>query len=270
MARLAKSTTIWSDDDEFPDIDGLVNGKKPGSLKNASKSRQNQNRPLKVEEPTKPASTVRRRKLGPLTDNLLLRAWIPDNAEDDGERRNLGRKRENIEPRRTRVELRTRKSKPAAALASSPLQDEEYVSAQEEVTIIEDVSMFDGTFHSCNSEASEGSEGSESLEGSEYSGSESVDEEETSEGNPPPTRLRVKPMLRKADKKPPRRTNEDTINDYCAPPKDEESRNRPGSDGRPSTRRHDAASKPERPQKGETKTQKATKELADSMAKLRL
>jgi hypothetical protein len=267
---VAKSTTIWSDDDDFPDIDALVTGKKPRALKDVPKSRQKLSRPSTVEETTKPASSVRRRKLGPLTDNLLLRAWTPDSAEDDGEGRDSGRERESIEPRRTRVELRTRKSRPTAPLPSSPLHDEEYVSAQEEVTIIEDVSMFDGTFHSCNSEGSGSSENSEGSDGSEYSGSEDIEEDEDFQANPAPTSLRIKPMVRIAEKKRPGRTNKEATNDYCSMPEEEENRNRPKSDGMPSTRRHDAESKPARAQNGERKPQKAAKDLADSMSKLRL
>ena len=268
MARLAKATTIWSDDDEFPDIGALVTGKKARALKDAPKSRQKPSGPSKVEEITKPASAIRRRKLGPLTDNLLLRAWTPDRAEDGGEGGDSGRERESMEPRRTRVELRTRKSRPMAALASSPLQDEEYVSAQEEVTIIEDVSMFDGTFHSCNSE---GSENSENSEGSEYSGSEDIEEEDRDfEADPAPTRLRMKPTLQMAEKKRPGRTSKETANDYCSTPEEGKSRSRPESDGKASTRRHDAASKPARAQKGEKNPHKVAKDLADSMSKLRL
>jgi hypothetical protein len=176
-----------------------------------------------------------------------------------------------MEPRRTRVELRTRKSRPTAPLASSPLHDEEYVSAQEEVTIIEDMSMFDGTFHSCNSEGSGSLENSEGSEGSEYSGSEDIEEEDRDfQANPAPTSLRIKPMVRMAEKKRPGRTNKEATNDYCSTPEEEENRNLPKSDGRPSTHRHDAESKPARAQKGERKPQKAAKDLTDSMSKLRL
>lgn len=270
MTRLAKTTTIWSDD-EFPDIGALVTGKKPRALKDVLKSRQKPGISSKAEEATQPASSVRRRKLGPLTDNLLLRAWTPDSAEDDGEGRDSGRERETMEPRRTRVELRTRKSRPTAPLASSPLQDEEYVSAQEEVTIIEDVSMFDGTFHSCNSEGSGISDNSEGSEGSEYSGSEDIEGEDRDfQANPAPTRLRIKATLRMAEKKRSGRTNKEAENDHCSTPEEEEKSKWSDSDGKPSTRRHDAPSKPARAQKGKRNPQKTAKDLADSMSKLRL
>ncbi|KAK3290764.1 SprT-like family-domain-containing protein [Chaetomium fimeti] len=259
MARLAKST-IWSDDDEFPDIDALVTGKKPRSQKDALKSRQKPNGPFSTQEAAKPAVTVRRRKLAPLTDNLLLRAWTPDSAEDDGERRGSDRETENMEPRRTRVELRTRRAKSAAAPAPSPLQDEEFVSAQEEVTITDDVSLFDGTFHTCNSE------------GSDYSGSEDFEEDGKSQPKPLRTgRLPVKPLLRMVDKTRSGRASEDATDNYCSTPEAEkDNSNRPGSDGESSIRLHDAASKPARAQKGERRTKKATKGLADSMSKLQL
>ncbi|KAH6847402.1 SprT-like family-domain-containing protein [Chaetomium sp. MPI-CAGE-AT-0009] len=257
MARLAKST-IWSDDDEFPDIDALVSGKKPRTQKDAPKSRQKTSGLLRMETPAKPAVTVARRKLGPLTDNLLLRAWTPESAEDDGEGRGSDRETENMEPRRTRVELRARRTRAAAAPASSPLQDEEYVSAQEEVTVIEDISAFDGTFHSCYSE------------GSDYSDSEEAEQDRKSQLKPPPARLPVKPMLRVADDKRPGRPREDATNNYCYTREEEENRNQSEPDGESSMRRHGAASKTAKEQKGGRKRNKTAKDLADSMSKLRL
>ncbi len=145
MARLAKSSTVrsdHSDDDEFPDLDALVSSKKLQDREDA---------------PTKTA--IRRRKLGPLTDNLLLKAWTPGPSRKSTEERHSLEEREATKPRRARVELRTRNTKPVAAIASSPAgQDEEYVSAKEEITLIEEVSIIDDTFHSCDSDGSESSE----------------------------------------------------------------------------------------------------------------
>jgi len=164
MARTAtKPTTIWndSDDDEFPDLDALISRKKKTTTqvqarKDAQTPRAKPTPRPKADGISAPA-TVRRRKLGPLTDNLLLRAWKPDSDREDGEENGpLHQEEEVVRPRRARVELRTRTIKPAVVLPSSPAgEDEAYVSAREEVTVIEEASIFDDTFHSCGSDGSE-------------------------------------------------------------------------------------------------------------------
>jgi hypothetical protein len=258
MARLAKPRTTHSDDDddEFPDIDALVSRKKLQT--DAPKARRKATAPLRTGEASRPPpSTVRRRKLGPLTDNLLLRAWTPDSAEEDREGGNSHRENESSEPRRTRVELRTRKTKPAAVLPSSPPnQDEEYVSAQEEVTIIEDVSMFDDTFHSCNSEESA------------FSGSEDAEEEdEDFLANSPPRGPPAKPIFRLMNKKRLGQASGDSTSNREESKGKEEDRCR--SKREPSTG-HDLPSKPPRALKGGRKAMKEHKDLADSMFNLRL
>ncbi|KAK4034534.1 SprT-like family-domain-containing protein [Parachaetomium inaequale] len=259
MARLAKprATRSDDDDDEFPDIDALVSRKKLQAEDDAPKARRKATGPLRTGDATKPPTTVRRRKLGPLSDNLLLRAWTPDSAEEDREGGYSRRENESSEPRRTRVELRTRKSKPTAVLPSSPLnQDEEYVSAQEEVTIIEDVSVFDDTFHSCNSEDSA------------FSGSEDAEEEdEDFLADSPPRRPPAKSMFRLMDKKQLERNSEDAAANCTESKGKEEDRYR---SKRELSTGNDPWSKPAGAVKGEKKTKKGDKDLADSMSKLRL
>ncbi len=176
MARFAKSSTARSDhsddDDEFPDLDALVSRKK-----------------LEGREDAPTTTTVRRRKLGPLTDNLLLKAWTPDHRSKGREERHSLEERKATVPRRARVELRTRTAKPVAAIASSPAgQDEEYVSAKEEITLIEEVSIIDDTFHSCDSDGSESSEYEDK-------------EDEDFLADFLPRRLTTKPSLRVKDSK---------------------------------------------------------------------
>ncbi|KAK4149105.1 SprT-like family-domain-containing protein [Chaetomidium leptoderma] len=261
LAKLAKPPTAWSDDDgEFPDIDALVNSKKPPTEKDASKARQNAKGRPKTEEPANPPATVRRRKLGPLTDNLLLRAWAPDSAGGDwDEKHSLQEK--SAKPRRTRVELRTRNTKPAVVIPSSPAdQDEEYVSAQEEVTIIEEVSMFDDdTFHSCGSEDSE------------FSGREDAEEDdEEFSADYPPMRPPAKPRSQAKDRKRTGRTSEDAPGRNNFKVGGEEEDNSPSTLNRESSACQDPASKPARQQKREGKAKKADKDLADTLSKLRL
>ncbi|KAK3899489.1 SprT-like family-domain-containing protein [Staphylotrichum tortipilum] len=161
MTRTAKPSTIWSDDgDEFPDLDALISRKKTTTQVQARKDAQTPRpkpAPCQMVDGLAAPATVRRRKLGPLTDNLLLRAWKPDSEAEEGEEnRPLFQEEEVTRPRRARIELRTRTVKPAVIVPSSPAgQDETYVSAREEVTVIEEASIFDDTFHSCGSEGSE-------------------------------------------------------------------------------------------------------------------
>lgn len=196
MARLARPATVWSDDDdddEFPDIGVLVRRKKTQAQDNPSHSAtETGERPGGDEEPKKPATGIRRRKLGPLSDNLLLRAWTPDSTEDERQR---CRDKENVEPRRTRVELRARKATPAAVTPPSPEdQENDFVSAREEVSIVEEVSIADDTFHSCESEGSEFQDSD-----SEYRGSD--DESDDIFGSSPPRRPPAKPRIQLREKK---------------------------------------------------------------------
>ncbi|KAK3985633.1 SprT-like family-domain-containing protein [Cladorrhinum sp. PSN332] len=162
----------WSDDsdddDEFPDLANLAPKKEAISKKPAVETGTQTEK-----ESTSAATTaVRRRKLGKIPDNnSLLRAWSPEDVEEKEVKTSSQRKTKEMvtgsqrlkkegPPRKDRVELRTRKSKPAPASSPSPKDDdgeEEFLSAQEEVeiSIIEDVSLIDDSFHSCESDDTE-------------------------------------------------------------------------------------------------------------------
>ena len=259
MARLAKSSISWSDDDddEFPDIGALVGRKQLQVQEDASATRSKAKGRKKTEEPAKSAPAVRRRKLGPLTDNLLLRAWTPDSVGDRKEEKRSLNERQATIPRRARVELRTRSTKPAAAIPPSPAdEEEEYVSAQEEVTIIEEVSMFDDTFHSCDSEGSEfsGHEDSEEGDGDFFADS-------------PPRKASTKPRIQVKPRKRPGQHSEDaTSRDDFDVLEDEEA----AELDRLPKKAQDSLSMPATGLKGVGKLGKPGKDLADTMSRLRL
>ncbi len=253
MARTARPTTIWndSDDDEFPDLDALISRKKTTQVQ-ARKDAQTPRPPKptarqKANGLATPA-TVRRRKLGPLTDNLLLRAWKPDSDREDGEENlPLHQEEEVTRPRRARIELRTRTIKPAVVVPSSPAeQDDTYVSAREEVTIIEEASIFDDTFHSCGSE------------GSEFDIHEDEDEDFVAEY--PPRGLATKPKAQVQDgKKAPRARKETSPKDTPEVEDDED------DEPRLPVRRRPVARKAARQPAKET-----PKDLADTLSELHL
>jgi len=200
MVRLAKPHAAWSDDDdEFPDINALV-GKK--LQQNNSISTKQTTFKQSASETPRPPTAVRRRRLGPLTDNLLLRAWTPDSAEDGREERHASQRQTDAKPRRTRVELRTRSITPAAVVPSSPAgEEEEYVSAKEEVTLIEEVSVLDDTFHSC---------GPDDSDDSEFEIYEDEEDDEDFVADVLRGRTPAKPEFRSRDKRPSRNTRAGT------------------------------------------------------------
>ncbi len=190
-----RKTPLLSDDDEFPDIGALVSSRKLPSDDDAPSAQPATKGRVKLQVLAAPTPTVRRRKLGTLTDNLLLKAWTPDNAGDSGEER-YSVEGETAMPRRARVELRTRKTKTVALVSSPPVvEDDEYVSAKEEVTIVEEVSICDDTFHSCASESSEGSDFSV------HEDKDSEDDDSDFLLNTPPRRQAAKPKAEPKSKK---------------------------------------------------------------------
>ncbi|KAL2024991.1 hypothetical protein VTK56DRAFT_3690 [Thermocarpiscus australiensis] len=254
MARLARPPTIWSDDDddEFPDIATLVHRKKLQGQGDASMARPERKECQRMEEPAKPPTSVRRRKLVPLADNLLLRAWTPGTARE--EKKYLRREKEDIEPRRGR-ELRANKTRPAVAVSSLlEEKDEEYVSAKEEVTVIEEVSMVDDTFYTCGSEDSE-------FEDTECDGCSDDDGGHFSVESPP-RRPPAKPRYRGKDGKVSRSTTENEGRKEI-PAVRTERRNAPG---------RSLVAKPE-PTKGQDDQGKAKdsgRDLMDTLSRLRL
>ncbi|KAK0721403.1 SprT-like family-domain-containing protein [Apiosordaria backusii] len=181
------------DEDELPPVSALATKKKP-EVAVAKKSEKT------APTAPPPPGTVRRRKLAPVgsVSSSLLRAWTPEDSvdrelkptkksqpkkkepvvEDENEHEN---EVEEEKPRRTRVELRTRTSKVPtlrSSLSVGTEEEQEYVSAREEVSIIEDVSMFDETFHSCESEEQDQDEEDEDSYTERGSDAESDDDDD--------------------------------------------------------------------------------------------
>ncbi|KAK4463313.1 SprT-like family-domain-containing protein [Cladorrhinum samala] len=215
----------WSDDsddddDDFPDLANLA-PKIPKAL--VRKDEAKESVPIKA-----PASAVRQRKLGQAQNNNgnpLLRAWTPD---QDAEKENVELSSQTTKsrevtvshkeakvrtPRNVRVELRTRKSKPPPSIIPSSPKDgdgeEEYLSAQEEVeiSIIEDVSLFDDTFHTCEEEDSESGD----LGGDTYDEDAGEDEDDSDEDflqdTPPRRQKKVSETTAKTSKRNPPSSN---------------------------------------------------------------
>ncbi|KAH6615722.1 SprT-like family-domain-containing protein [Chaetomium sp. MPI-SDFR-AT-0129] len=268
MVRSRRPLMAMSDDDEFEDIDVPARTRKPRTQDDAPKRRLKERHQPDSGENIIPPFTVRRRKLGALTDNLLLQAWTPRNAGEEWETESLPpRTNTDTRPRRTRVELRTRTTKPAVTLPSSPLdKDEEFVSAKEEVTIIEDVSLFDDTFHSCNSEGPEfGSSTEKEKEAEEDEEDEPEDDDDDFVPDSPP-RNAAKPKVRGLGKRQPKPSSvdifgDDSLDDESEDDEDDEPYIR--SSKTRALRRQNTQSRPELRVKGEAA-------LADSMSKLRL
>ncbi|KAK4098084.1 hypothetical protein N658DRAFT_455847 [Parathielavia hyrcaniae] len=263
MVRLARAPTSRSDDDdEFPDIDALVSSKNLQSQAATPRAQRQPKGRSSTDEAVRSATAIRRRKLGPLTDNLLLRAWTPDSAEDAREETHARGERERREPRRTRVELRTRNTKLAAVVPSSPADpDNDYVSAQEEASIIEDVSMFDDTFHSC---ASEGSD-------SEFNGYEDdEDEDDVFGADIPPQRSPAKPRLPPNDRKQRARGSGGTSSEVQSILDKEERALSQPNPSLTSSGRQDPKSTLPIGRKRESKAKDSTQGLAETLSKLRL
>ncbi|KAK4247156.1 SprT-like family-domain-containing protein [Corynascus novoguineensis] len=262
MARVARPRTIWSDDDdaEFPDINALVARRKVQPQNNEPKARRILKETPRAKEPATTAKTVRRRKLAPLTDNLLMRAWTPDSAEADSENDGTSLEKDFFAPRRTRVELRTRNTKPTVVMPPSPSNDEEeYVSAQEEITIIEDVSMFDDTFHSCNSDDSEFL-----VDG------DTEEENESVPAGSPPRRPRARPSFQGKDKKRPTGPVKNRLASQLSEFEGIEEENRQLATKRQASTQRGSTLKQKKGANAVGITKEGNKDLIDSMSKLLL
>ncbi|KAK0725299.1 SprT-like family-domain-containing protein [Lasiosphaeris hirsuta] len=186
MARSSRPRVIDSSDDdsEFPALDKLVRVEQepaPRGVAKAQPETARRPKPPQAKAAKAPAS-VRRRKLGPVSDSTLLRAWTPDsttNEEGDSYRAT----QEKGRLRRPRVQLRTRQTTTPSVSAVSPKDDEDDYDSTHEITITEDVSLAEDIFHSAESG------------GSEFGGEESEDEfgdsvmEIIPSGEPPKPRL---------------------------------------------------------------------------------
>ncbi|KAL2163387.1 hypothetical protein VTH06DRAFT_5444 [Thermothelomyces fergusii] len=266
MTRLSRQRIIWSDDDddddEFPDLDALVSRRKYQLPEGSDLTTQNENprSSSKTELAEKTTSAIRRRKLGPITDNLLLKAWTPESAEAGEEHHGAGQRKGSTRPKGAGVELRTRSTRSAASPLPPPSprdEDEEYVSAQEEVTIIEDVSVFDDTFHSCDSEDSDFVDGE-------------TTEDEDVFADAPPRRPRSRPRLGPTDKKPGPRAAENAAERTWSNRKENSGTGRrSAAKGGISLQQDHEPQLSKTPRVGETRME-GDRDLATSMSKLRL
>lgn len=122
-----------SSDDEFPDLKNLQN---PKSLKTATA--KNVGKPIAQTEQT-PAKSVRRRKLGVINDNPLLRPFGNTSSATPFKKNEAPVKKKSTTPQR--IELRTRKTRPV--ITSLEIDDSSEAESIQEETIIEDFSGSD-------------------------------------------------------------------------------------------------------------------------------
>lgn len=122
-----------SGDDEFPDLKDLSKLKplKTATAKNVGK-------PMTQTEQT-PAKSVRRRKLGVINDNPLLRPFGNISSATPVRKNEAPVKKKSTTPQR--IELRTRKTRPV--ITSLEVDDSSEAESIQEETIIEDFSGSD-------------------------------------------------------------------------------------------------------------------------------
>lgn len=141
MRKTAK-IVIDSSDDELPDIRALVRGNKEADRRKVPVHHTNEKNstPRAAEEnAARGSNTVRRRKLGQVSGQSLLRPWKqddPSRPRDASEPRKSGAAQRSEQPT-----LRLRERKPRAAAEVIPAEeedDEEFISAKEEITIVEE------------------------------------------------------------------------------------------------------------------------------------
>lgn len=135
MAR-GRPIVVDSSDDEFPDLQDIVAFKAKASSKNASSTQV-----TKTDQPA-PKNIVRRRKLGASADNPLLRPLGDSDRSSSTPAPSKGTQPKKQSTTPQRIELRTRKTKPAVNSVEVDEDLSEAGSIQEE-TIIEDFSEDD-------------------------------------------------------------------------------------------------------------------------------
>lgn len=127
------SNSDSNSDDDFPDLKDVVKAPKLASARNTG---------LPVSQSEQPAAkSVRRRKLGAIADNPLLRplggtTW---SSSTPIEKNKAGARKKSITPQR--IELRTRKTK--SIVTSFEVDDSSEAGSIHEETIIEDFSGSD-------------------------------------------------------------------------------------------------------------------------------
>lgn len=149
----SRRIVVDSSDDEFPDLQDIVSFKAKAFNNSAGSQTTRPGLP-------QPRSAVRRRKLGAITDNPLLRPWGDRNSSTPTPKETTP-KETSTTPQR--VELRTRKTKPI--VTSVEVDDESEVGSVQEETIIEDFSEDDqeSDFEGSESSASEGDDDGSTL-----------------------------------------------------------------------------------------------------------
>ncbi|KAK3346673.1 SprT-like family-domain-containing protein [Lasiosphaeria hispida] len=252
MARSSRPRVIDSSDDdsEFPALDKLVRPEQEPASRGAAKSYPETSQRPKAPQAAKaskvPAS-VRRRKLGPVSDNTLLRAWTPDSTakEDDS----YHATEEKSRPRRLRVQLRTRQTT-TPSVSARPLPNDEHddYDSTHEITITEDISLADDVFHSAESG------------GSEFGGEESEDEFKDSVVEIIPSRPPPKPRLPLSNRKP---SGPTTINEMVK-------KEKRTAAGRSSRGKESASETACGAKKGKASTKGADNDLTDTLARLQL
>jgi hypothetical protein len=164
MARPSRPRIVDSSDESdnsLPDLTALAAKKKKKLATPRNPAPEATPEENGVEgKPAKAPATVRRRKLGPISDKGLLGGWKPAGTLDEVDAP-IFRASEDTKSRKLRVELRARK--PAPAQATPPPEDEKeeedgpsgYLSAREEATITEEITILDCGLETAQSSASD-------------------------------------------------------------------------------------------------------------------
>jgi len=158
MARPSRPRVLDSsdeDDDSFPDIRTLARQETKPTSREKTKPPEKDVSGANIDAAEKAPGTVRKRRLGQKPDTVLLRGWTA----------NVGTGRDGVQPRGEEDESRPRR--PRIALRSRAIRmtgrpkvagedsDEPCISAQEEVTITEEVSLVGDLSGGAESEGSD-------------------------------------------------------------------------------------------------------------------
>ncbi|KAK4445049.1 SprT-like family-domain-containing protein [Podospora aff. communis PSN243] len=156
MARLRVIDSSDESDDSLPDLAALARGQRKLPPRSTAKKQQvtadNDEDESTEKEPVKAPATVRRRKLGNISDNALLRQWTPDLTKAGTDDASVAEERKP-RTRRPRVAFRSRTSLSGPAALSED-QDGGYGSNQEDATIIEEVSLAEDMFDTADEDSS--------------------------------------------------------------------------------------------------------------------
>lgn len=192
---------VDSSDDEFPDLNSLANRSNPKTcLKTATERAEGQARsPAKVAAKT----PLRRRKLGQLADNALLRPWGSDGRLlSDSGGSSLPEDSGSIS--RPRVQLRARKKK--TTVDTEPVQDEDaHLSTEERVPIVEETPIDDSSEFQDSAAFDSSAEDEDTFD--------DILSEPLARGKPPTEKARSSPTKAKQPRPKPRNRALDTSGD---------------------------------------------------------